>query len=116
MDNIFKNTYFGKPYKTRGNRKAILWYYHVGGNVIDQAVLITTNANQILVDGSGKDLSEPYHDTLYDIVSEWQEVDEDELDKLAKEASYIYSIDETPIDVKSLHIGFKTGYRKAKAE
>lgn len=73
MNNIFVNAYFGKPYRTRDGRKALVWYYHVGQDIIDQVVLITTNAGQICVEGDGKDINEPYHNTLNDIVSEWQE-------------------------------------------
>lgn len=73
MENIFENPYFGKSYKTRDGRKALLWYYHTGNNVVDQAVLITIGASQILVDGTGKDMNEPYNNTTNDIISEWQE-------------------------------------------
>lgn len=117
MYNIFENTYFGKAYKTRDGRKALVWYYHVGQDVVDQVVLITTNASQILVDGSGKDLNEPYHNTLNDIVSEWQEeINEEELDRISYESASP-SIQDGRYGLISLRLykeGFKAGYIKAK--
>lgn len=71
MKNIFKNTYFGKPYKTRDGRKVLyLWSNKKDGH-------------SLIVDGEKK----PYHynddgkfysldtENVLDIISEWQELE-----------------------------------------
>lgn len=113
MNNIFENACFGKAYKTRDGRKALLWYYNTGNNVVDQAVLITIGASQILVDGTGKDMNEPYHNTTNDIITEWQsEINEEELDSIAESCCI-----EDEGELYSTYLdGFKAGYRKSKKE
>lgn len=107
MNNIFENAYFGKSYKTRDGRKA----RYCG----KQASMFELELDGIIIDYFSDGSFYTAGESPLDIVSKWQEeINEEELDKLAKEATYIYSIDDTPVDVKSLYIGFRAGYRKAK--
>lgn len=75
MNNIFENAYFGKAYKTRSGKKAILLQpktYHV--------ILEDLTEYSVMKDGLAYDDMT----TSYDIVSEWQEeIDEEELDGIA---------------------------------
>lgn len=97
MKNIFENAYFGKPYKTRDNRKAL---YHSYNNFYPNNPY-KLHHNLIL--------EKPYEDSLWiycndyghteehingewlnvtnsDIVSEWEEsISEEELDRIADE-------------------------------
>ncbi len=122
---IFENSKFGDKFRTRDGRMAILWCYHVGNNIIDQAMLILPNISQVLVNGNGKDLNEPYHNTKNDIVAKWQEpINEEELDRLAND----YRESKTPVcwwendgtdcvcESSEIEKAFKLGYRKAKSE
>ena len=80
MKNIFENAYFGKPYKTRGGKKAIFWK-SMNSNNTDIALLcedfcISVNPNGIVDDVCFGDTFPNKHD--YDIISEWEEpIDED---------------------------------------
>lgn len=69
--NIFVNTYFGKPYKTRGGRKA-LYIGEISRDITDNPhKLILSEIEDIFVMDDGR-LSY-IKDDSYDIVSEWQE-------------------------------------------
>lgn len=64
MNNIFKNAYFGKAYRTRDNHKAIYI------NAIN-GIKLQTDDNRVLINAlDGKSLGMFQED---DIVSEWQE-------------------------------------------
>lgn len=113
MNDIFKNAYFGKPYKTRDGRKAIF--------IVDMG-----NYNfpyRLVIDGNDSFSNYNEYGRMYstelpnDIVSEWQEeINEEKLDKLANneypddddDDVSLYGIDRT--DQRE---AFKTGYRKA---
>ena len=119
MNNIFKNAYFGKPYKTRDGRKAIYNFHSSGG------------FHDIIIDGEG--ISYHFEDhtngiinlpinqqpnvdyrSPIDIVSEWKEpIDEETLDKIASE---LYPDDNPVINLlmKEMQNAYKAGYRKAK--
>lgn len=60
MENIFKNAMFGDCFKTRGGMKAI--YFENNTLLIENFGLKSYFSN-------GKDVNEPYHDTIYDIVT-----------------------------------------------
>lgn len=113
--NIFENAYFGKPYKTRDERKAIFMrhsdntyhiYLAVGGVIF-----------RYQFDGTYDDESRDL-----DIVSEWtEEINEKELDKLAEEyflTTYNKGIKNPSLDIinekEFAKADFKSGYRKAK--
>lgn len=108
MENIFENAYFGKPYKTRSGRKAIYIYYgtDVIAPFIERHHLIYEGLNSI----------EPSN--YEEIVSEWQEeINEDELDKLAESKAFEFENGEvTDISYRDFMLGYKIGYRKAKEE
>lgn len=122
MEDMFKDAYFGKQYKTRDGRKAIYNYHSSGGY------------HDIIIDGEGMSyhfadhtnrilnlpiLEECKNDVDYsspiDIVSEWQEINEEELDKIAS-MSLANSGYSGPRVEEAYHKGFKAGYRKAKGE
>lgn len=72
MNNLFKNAYFSKPYKTRDGRKAI----YIGESAIDKgAVLIvyegSTSTHRIMKDGHY--WATPNVKSGIDIVSEWED-------------------------------------------
>lgn len=114
MENIFKNAYFGKPYKTRDGRKAIFWHSKEGFNffLLDKGIHIYNN--------NGVSTYSP--ENYIDIVSEWQEeINEEELDKIALEKYPIRSeivenglkrVKVDPNEPKREY--FKVGYRKGK--
>lgn len=109
MDNIFKDAYFGKAYKTRDDRKAVYLYQE----------RICPFRHFISLGGV---LNAPYDDDghyspqseLNDnctIVSEWQEEpDEDELDRLAQK--YIKNKKDPSMRIASYY-GFRAGFREA---
>lgn len=112
MENIFENAYFGKLYKTRDGRRAVyLKFLH-------------NNEHHLYVENTG--IMDCTQDGLYismvgrledlDIISEWQEpIDEDRLDKLAKEYEENYPLDDSAYSYYC-YDGFKAGYRKAKED
>lgn len=108
MNNIFENAYFGKPYKTRDGKKAI----YLRGNFKHHLYLETGGIIDCNQDGTYEGVlgrMEPL-----DIVSEWQEeIDEEKLDKLAKEYEENYPLDDSAYSYYC-YDGFKAGYRKAK--
>lgn len=80
MPDIFKDSHFGKVYKTISNRRAV----YVGSDDYGHLLVIEGMDSISHYDGCGR-LTYPY-DREYDIVSErTKEVDENELDRLAKE-------------------------------
>lgn len=84
MNNIFKNAYFGKAYKTRDGKKALYWRYD--GHYHS---LITDNncPFQPWCDEAGKDhgWKKDAEESPLDIISEWnEEINEEELDELAE--------------------------------
>ena len=112
--NIFENSYFGKPYKTRDGRKALYLY--------DYKCWIENDKDYTEYYPDGKWFQANIEHCL-DIISEWQEsIDEKELDELAYEyvskapqsgEGYEYQgewIWEDMVDA------YKAGYRKAKEE
>lgn len=112
MKNIFENAYFGKAYKTRDGRKAL--FSRKDGDTFD---LETEDSyNPVRSDGSFLYTKEGYESNS-DIVSEWQEeINEEELDKLAREdAEKAYVLKDSNYNLWYLVTEtFKRGYRKAK--
>lgn len=86
MNNIFENAYFGKSYKTREGKRAIL----IGFNPLVVALDDINNKGgyyyRVFEDGRINDDTYPTFETKFDIVSEWQEEPrrEEKLDKLAE--------------------------------
>lgn len=126
MSELFHDTYFGKPYKTKDNHKALFSRF-VGNENERYAILYLDRSYaeiECTLDGRFYDCvgGKPkfWHDTPY-IVSEWQEeIDEEKLNKLAK--AYINNSDFNN-DTEEYHRmswiekdAFKAGYRKAKSE
>lgn len=106
---IFKNAYFGKLYKTRDGRKAI----YIGGHRC-----VIENNNNCFFSFRSNGMHEGYA-TGTDIVSDWQEeINEEELDKLAEELNPndphgdTYEVGQ----YFGFDDGFKAGYLKAKEE
>lgn len=110
MEDIFKNAYFGKAYRTRDGKKAIYLY---GDRCWIEG---DSDWSQYYSKGNWFMSGEP---NKRDIVSEWQEsIDEEKLDELAEqlnpnnphgdtyEVGQYFGFDD----------GFKAGYRKAKKE
>lgn len=121
-ENIFKNAYFGKPYKTRDGRKALYWrYVNRNGEFIHHLILPNKSGkpmskkDEIIANKEGKNLNTSYTELSTDIVSEWQEeVNKAELDKLTLDAvkqSLFSNPNNTEFTAYSC--GFKDGCRKA---
>lgn len=122
MENIFKNAYFGKPYRTRSGEKALYSHYDDNYNLHElftysQFVWVD---NEGFVDEEHLELNDPN-----DIVSEWQEeINEVELDKLAIEEKkkykeqlpfyYEFPHSESDLNIRCMGYidGFKDCYRK----
>lgn len=112
MENIFKNAFFGKAYKTRDVRKAIYIYY--GTDVIQPFI----KRHHLIYEGLNSIQTSNYEE----IVSEWQEeINEEELDKLAKSYDIpvfgdgcAYSDEEWDEIQEWVEEAYKAGYRKAK--
>ena len=124
---MFKNAYFGKPYKTRDGRKAI---YHSYDNIYpenpyqhhhnlilqkrdsergDSLWIWANDYGHTCEHIEGKWLEE----SNADIVSEWQEpIDEKKLDKDFDK--FVNSDEFRSLDTPYFY--FKAGYRKAKEE
>lgn len=125
MNNIFKNAYFGKPYKTRDGRKAV--YSHC----IDNKIYLmyphyyinndSTYVNYEYVDKKGYSYDNQ-HLSDDDIVSEWQEeISEEELDKLAETTvqyddkdKILYKVQGEYYTADDLDVAFKAGYRERR--
>lgn len=121
MKNIFENAYFGKAYKTKDNTivKFIIQrgeddfsiYIPKCKYSIETTHRYNSKGEFYLGDGE-------YGHGALDVVSEWQEeINEEELDELAEDASYeAYQTDEYDNASRWLgyYRGFKDGYRKAK--
>ena len=114
MNNIFENAYFGKPYMTNDGRKAILIRYFICNGF---KYLLTTGNMEFSVDEYGK-VDKRICPFGVDIVSEWQEeVNEEELDKLACEYSQGDALCRGVSEgytCPGLIKAFKAGYKKAK--
>lgn len=124
MENIFENTYFSKPYKTRDNNKALLikilpsgYYFLKEGGI--QGYFVDKNGCHNDVFGE--------NNNMLDIVSEWQvEINEEELEEYAESTSKSYwsddmeTFDGNHLEKEIYYVcrrcykaGLKTGYRKA---
>ena len=73
MKNIFENAYFGKSYKTREGKRAIL----IGFSPLVVALDDINNKGgypyRVFEDGRINDDRYPTFETKFDLVSEWQE-------------------------------------------
>lgn len=108
MDNIFKNAYFGKVYKTRCGRKAI----YIGNDTYVKEHILCLEGNFLNYNYYENGKCKAYPNDSTDIISELQEeINEEELDKLA---TSIYGNPRTKDSITYGYVeGFKTGYRKA---
>lgn len=118
--NIFENTYFGKPYKTRDGRKAI--FSRKDGYTFDLET--EESYNPVREDGSFLYNKEGYESSC-DIISEWQEsINEEELDKLAidegtKAIQHFINKEQSKFAFEWADLvkeAYKAGYCKAKSE
>ncbi len=109
-NNIFRNAYLGKAYKTRDGRKAI-FYNHHNSHAREKANYVTMILeNQESIYRWYYDATAADHQEHLDIVSEWhEEINEEELDRLAKE--YFHSLSRD----NGVMANFKAGYRKANS-
>lgn len=118
MENIFENAYFGKTYKTRDGRKAVLISYNQRKPNEPYVCAVACYLN-----GSIKSNCYNFNefgrrrrtDTIsnYDIISEWkEEIDEEKLNRLKEEwwQTAKYQSGLGYVDC------FNAGYRKAKEE
>lgn len=112
MKNIFENAYFGKAYKTRDGRKAILV------NWSDRMTKVFLYVKERDMEFYGEEMYEldgttSKGSTPHDIVSEWT-IDEEELDNLANKIYPDDDDDDTPlngIDNYELREALKVGFR-----
>lgn len=122
MDNIFKDAYFGKAYKTRDGRKAI--YIYKSNIYPFRHILSLGGVENAKYKGNGlydmKIEAENYH---ADIISEWDEpINEEKLTKLADESYPCWDCGSSKgVDCDicmnpGLIEAFKVGYRKAMEE
>lgn len=117
MNNIFKNAYFGKAYRTKDGRKAIFIEKDTEYN-FPYLLIIEGDVGYRRYDYTAKYVNDMHE---LDIISEWQEINEEELDKLAgHEYPYEYYTSlhgEEEAEYKDdLREAFKAGYRKAMEE
>lgn len=140
--NIFEKAYFGKPFKTRDGRKFVFlgevesFFGHnscIEGMIENEDTFTYYNSegkslyceykgsaiNAFEIDFNQVNCEE---DCETDIVSEWEEISKDELDRLASDYSLEYHNQNSKITVKvpdgvlfrdSIAIAFKAGYYKA---
>lgn len=116
MKNIFENAYFGKAYKTRGGDKVILVTlldnvaYLLSEEKIGKNSLFGNHIHSYRLDG----ICTEYQCYVLDIVSEWQEeINEEELDKLANKSLEESGWGDCDNSLDSYVDGFIAGYRKA---
>ena len=113
MNNIFENAYFGKSYKTREGKRAIL----IGFNPLVVALDDISNKGgyyyRVFEDGRINDDRYPTFETKFDIVSEWQEEIRggEKLDKLAEECNPCSPYDKSDICGEPLEVGDKVSVR-----
>lgn len=67
MNNIFENSYYGKPYKTRGGRRAL--YHHKRKD--EHILILESKLCAFIYDDNG--YYKGYNSSTLDIVSEWSE-------------------------------------------
>ena len=117
MKNIFENAYFGKPYRTRNERKAILLQVH------NCATLAIDFDSHTVTHDYKMDGTSVFNCHDLDIVGEWkEEINEEELaknaEKYADEAPMTGTIPNgynTPcFDECDIADAYKAGYREAK--
>lgn len=112
MENIFKNAYFGKAYKTKEGKKAL----YIGVDDYSPIHLLFVDDWFNIYDYNNEgfaldDDSTPMSECNLNIVSEWsEEINEEELDKLANEYVCNYGCERYDDGVEA----YKAGYRKAK--
>lgn len=122
--NIFENAYFGKPYKTRDGSKAIFMCKRRNFDQDRPYACIVEGYDDIFsYYPNGRLYFLEKFETENDIISEWEEeINEDELDKLAEE----YELKQRAIVKQGYALGqcigfdyitgFKDGYRYRKAK
>lgn len=108
MKNIFKNAYFGKPYKTRDDKKALYLFGNGCG-----VYCITENFQNKIRYYHFNGIPYDFENSKYrgeDIISEWQEqINEKKLNKIAKE-SFPYFFND---DIDIWEEAYIAGYHKA---
>lgn len=114
MNNIFENAYYGKPYKTRDNKKAL----YITSNCERNEVVVNYDGNLHNI-SLNRDTGRHYNfqEMPFDIVSEWkEEINEEELDKLADAYAENLFPNEDNVYTKALRKecgrDFKAGYRQ----
>lgn len=118
--NIFENAYFGKPYKTKGEKKAIYIHHYKDSEGGDMHYLIIDGSVTTYVWGADGKIAPSYNNDELDIVSEWEEeIDDIELYKLAlmKNPNMAHSEDLYEVGMfygfnNGFNLGFKAGHRK----
>lgn len=132
MNNIFENAYFGKAYKTRNGRKAILLQKTFDYDGITQrGFIVATNdwkgiysSYPIDMDGKMQCWSNQRPEDISvggDLISEWQEhINDEKLDEITKEylqLNVLYRCDECEqMFIDMIGEAYKAGYRKATEE
>lgn len=109
MENVFKDAYFGKAYKTRDGRKAIYRICCLNHHLFTETDIFQCN-DEGYVTGTIIPVSN------LDIISEWNtEKSKEELDRVAT-LSYRNTFIGEASDAEIYRIGYINGYRKAKEE
>lgn len=110
MDNIFKNAYFGKPYKTRDGRKAIyIEFFENSAHIIVHRLISEGPYGKRYVNIMQNGNVFPFREDKDDIVSEWKEsISEEELDELARADADKYCIPNTS-EWNTRYTAFKVG-------
>lgn len=117
MNNIFKNAYFGKSYKTRDGRMAI--YIGEDEKPSGYRFILMIEGNRPMPLYFDMEGCYDCEEHPYDIVSEWKDViDEDKLNKLAEQDRCWYRYDNrdccNTIDDNVYIEAYKAGYKRAK--
>lgn len=116
MKKIFENAYFGKPYKTRNERKAIyLWANKKDGH----SLIVEDEKKPHHYNDEGKWYSLDNENQL-DIISEWKvKINEEDLNKLAYDDIFnVLNQDyfDGKVSFNKIKEIYKAGYRKAMEE
>ena len=121
MNNMFKNAYFGKAYKTRGGRKAV-YISHESVYPFRYALSLGGVSCAMYKDNGTYDMLVQLDNYQADIVSEQQEeIDEEHLDDLAydynekRQHNYWWENDYTVCvcEVSEVRKAFEAGYKAA---
>lgn len=121
--NIFENAYFGKAYKTRDGKKAVLISLSNFSALLSMELDMSGISSVTIPCGLDGKIRDKFLSSDQDIVSEWEEdIDEEHLDDLAydyneeRQPNYWWEDDCTVCvcEASEVRKAFEAGYKVAK--